>query len=154
MYYYMLTATDEGRAQAYPQLLRLWQNRAQAIDILKRQREADPFNDGMDSYIGTIADDSLTRYEPKRQIERLAELTEKLFAHTAETGEQNMDFFQLHYGDLYSELHKLGYETPMTVFMADAVHHTEALKMLTDKQVGTQFNEFRMWAEVRLSRGK
>ena len=145
LYYYLLVSTDdEGKRQAYEQLVRLWRHSANMIDVLHRGKTADAFNDGLDAFIRTVAtSDSISTLQPQESVALLARYTDTLFRHILATSEENLDFWQVFYADFFAKLPPRGFVVPFVYFIADAAHHPEVLAWISEN--AAFFDEFRLW---------
>ncbi len=151
IYRYLLTASDAGREESITQLRSLWRNEPWQFQLLGKRTDEEPYSEKMEKKIDEICaqfGDQPT--EATAIIEQISQKTDSLLAHMRDTGEENLDFWQIAYADFLIEVHARGYVRALTYFIFDPVYNTQVLAWLADNTA--YFNEFRMWMEGALAK--
>lgn len=148
---YLLTASDDGRAQNADLLAQLWRKGWGGLDPLAKRTPEEPYSQQVEAAIDSlIAAIPTSGGSPADLIENIAERTDSLAAFLRATGEENLDFFQVAYADFLIEAHVRGFIRPMVYFFFTSLYHAEVLTWLSEN--AGYFNEFRLWVEGRTAR--
>ncbi len=149
LYRYMLTASDYGRQAAAERLTRLWRRGGLGIDLLGRREAEEKYSEMMEKRIDSIRDSIRPKGDRSAEmIEALAERTDSLLAAMRETGEENLDFWQVEYADFLIEIHARGLTRPMIYFIMEPAYRAECLAWLSEN--AGYFSEFETWVNARL----
>ena len=148
---YLLTASDDGRAQNADLLAQLWRKGWGGLDPLAKRTPEEPYSQQVEAAIDSlIAAIPTSGGSPADLIENIAERTDSLAAFLRATGEEDLDFFQVAYADFLIEAHVRGFIRPMVYFFFTSLYHAEVLTWLSEN--AGYFNEFRLWVEGRTAR--
>lgn len=146
---YMLTASDNGRQAAAERLMRLWRRGGLGIDILSKREAEEKYSEMMEKRIDAICDSIRPKGETSAdKIDALAMRTDSLLAVMRETGEENLDFWQVEYADFLIEIHARGFTRPMIYFIMEPAYRAECLAWLSEN--AGYFLEFETWVNGRL----
>lgn len=149
LYAYMLTASDYGREAAADKLLRLWRRGGLGIDLLKMREDEEPYSEMMEKTIDSLIVSIRPEGDkPADLIEAIAARTDSLLSAMRDTGEENLDFWQVTYADFLIEVHARGYVKPMTYFIFEPAYRTESLTWLSEN--AGLFEAFGSWINARL----
>lgn len=149
LYMYMLTASDYGREAAADKLIRLWRRGGLGIDLMNMREAEEPYSEMMEKRIDSlIVSVRPASDKPADMIEAMAVRTDSLFSAMRDTGEENLDFWQVQYADFLIEIHARGYVRPMTYFIFEPAYRTESLTWLSEN--AGLFEEFESWVNARL----
>lgn len=152
LYFYMLTCSDEGREEGLPQLRSLWRREAGFVYTLQKERENDPFNDLMDRRMAQLVESADYKPGESGEMEKVAQMTDSLFAYADSHGQENLDFWQVQYADFFCQLHRNGYTAAMAHFVLSPADKGAALAWLTAN--GRLFDEFRAWLASQIGERK
>ncbi len=149
LYRYMLSASDEGRKEAAQRLLRLWRRGGLGIDLFGKRMTEDKYSEEMEPQIDAIiAAIPASGDDHAAMIAAIAERTDSLLSKMRDTGEDNLDFWQVEYADFLIEIHARGYVRPMVYFLFEPLYKTEVLTWLSEN--AGDFEEFMEWMGGRL----
>lgn len=149
LYRYLLTSSDMGRESGADLLLRLWRRGGLGIDILGKQEPEEAYSQLMEKRIDTIIDSIAPQSNKAADvIEAMAIRTDSLFAEMRDTGEENLDFWQVEYADFLIEIHAREMTRAMVYFIFEPAHRTEVLTWLSEN--AGYFEEFESWVNARL----
>lgn len=149
LYRYMLSASDFGRQEAAEKLIRLWRRGGMGLDIFKMRTAEEPYSEKMEKEIDAlIADITPASDKPADMIAAIVLRTDSLFARMRDTGEENLDFYQVTYADFLIEVHAREFVTPMTYFIFEPAYRTECLTWLSEN--AGYFQTFESWINARL----
>lgn len=145
---YLLMASDAGRAEAAPRLGELWRRGWAGLDILGRRTPQQPYSERMEQKIDSIMAAIPRRgTTPDETMRALAARTDALLAAIRDSGEENMDFWQVRYADFLIELHARGYVEAMTRFFFSDIYKVDVLAWLSEN--AGYFDDFRVWLSGR-----
>lgn len=145
---YLLMTSDQGREEQARRLLTLWRKGGVGLDVLGRRRAQEPYSEGMEAVIDSVAmAEPPAAATPQAVMEAMARRTEALLARMRDTGEDNLDFWQLSYADFLIEVYARGYTKAMIYFMFDQTYKPEVLLWLSEN--AGYFEDFRVWMEGR-----
>lgn len=149
LYRYMLTCSDEGRKTGSEQLTRLWRRGGLGIDLFGKRTAEEEYSEKMEATINTLCDSIRPASDkPIDMIEAIATRTDSLLSKMRDTGEENLDFWQVEYADFLIEVHARGYVRPMIYFIFEPAYRTEVLTWLSEN--AGYFQEFENWVNARL----
>lgn len=149
LYRYMLSASDAGRQEAAEKMIRLWRRGGMGIDLFKMREAEEPYSEKMEKQIDAlIADIAPASDKPADQIAAIAQRTDSLLSHMRDTGEENLDFYQVQYADFLIEVHAREFVEPMTYFIFEPAYRTECLTWLSEN--AGLFAAFEGWVDARL----
>ena len=153
LYRYILSCSDEGRVLGAKQLLTLWRREAQAIDLLRKRKPETDFSEKMEVVLSAICD-TMPSVSPTKvgtlsadDLENIVAKTNAMASALRDMGEENLDFWQLNYGDLLVEMHARDYVRPMVYYMFEPVASATVLTWVNDNLA--LFREFSLWLEGR-----
>lgn len=145
---YLLQASDRGREEQARRLLTLWRKGGVGLDILGRREAEEPYSEGMEAVIDSIAmAESQAEASPRAVMDAMSRRTEALLERMRDTGEDNLDFWQVSYADFLIEVYARGYTKAMVYFMFDQTYKPEVLFWLSEH--AGYFEDFRVWMEGR-----
>lgn len=145
---YLLMASDEGRADNAPRLVEMWRRGWAGLDVLGRRTPQQPYSELMEQKMDSIGAAIPARGgDPAETLRALAARTDALLAAMRETGEENMDFWQVRYADFLIELHARGYVEAMTRFFFSGIYTADVLAWVSEN--AGYFDDFRVWLSGR-----
>ncbi len=145
---YLLLASDEGRADNAPRLAELWRHGWAGLDVLGRRTPQQPYSELMELKMDSIGAATGRRGGGAAETLRtMAERTDALFAAMRDSGEENLDFWQVRYADFFVELHARGYVEAMTHFFFSDIYRVDVLAWLSEN--AGYFDDFRVWLSGR-----
>lgn len=145
---YLLMASDEGRMRNAERLVDMWKRGWGGIDPLKRRVAEEPYSELMEKEIDGIERDVAVKWNSREElIEGIVERTDTLVSRMRDTGEENLDFWQVTYADFLIEVHARGYIRAMIYFVFNGLYRTEVLTWLSEN--AGYFDEFSRWLEGR-----
>lgn len=145
---YLLMASDEGRAEAAPRLAEVWRRGWAGMDVLGRRTPQEPYSELMEQKMDSIGAAVVRQGDGAAETLRtLSARTDALLAVMRDTGEENMDFWQVRYADFLIELHARGYVEAMTHFFFSGTYAADVLAWLSEN--AGYFDDFRVWLSGR-----
>lgn len=148
--YYFLLINDNPDNQiiVYNQLISLWRQSAQHINILQKKRNLSKFDIATEAFVSSVANnDSIYNLEGQQAIEALADKTKQFFEYLANNSEDNLDFWQMAYTEFFIMLVPRNYIEPFVYYISDKTYHSQVLLWINDNKI--LFNEFSLWMEAQ-----
>ena len=145
---YLLMASDQGREEHARRLPALWRRGSRGLDVLGRRKAEEPYSESMEAVIDSVAlAEPQAEASPQGVMDALGRRTEALLGRMRDTGEDNLDFWQVSYADFLIEIYARGYTKAMVYFMFDQTYKPEVLLWLSEN--AGYFEDFRVWMEGR-----
>ena len=149
LYFYLLSCSDEGREEALPQLRSLWRREADFVRSLRHGDAADTFDDQMEGLMAELVETYDYKPGERGEADKIALMSDSIFACAERLGAENLDFWQVHYADFFGLVHRGGFTAPMVHFVCAPADKGTALAWISANRA--LFDDFQTWLASQLS---